>query len=137
MNSFSVDRIYSYDDTNKVISIAGVVSFTEDGVTVEESIEDDGGLGLTFRRQSDGSWLLYGNQRIVRVDADIRIENQMDDTYNDCPNPEKVLHLQEEGPVGDISAVTVSGSDGSSYTLTKPACKKVCRDSLFRDPDLL
>lgn len=53
MNAFSVDRIYSYDDTNKVISIAGVVSFTEDGVTVEENIEDEGGSGLTFRRQSD------------------------------------------------------------------------------------
>ncbi|MCG3113741.1 MAG: hypothetical protein MCM46_18205 [Candidatus Manganitrophus sp. SB1] len=119
MNAFSVDRIYSYDDTNKVVSIAGVVSFTEDGVTVEESIEDEGGSGLTFRRQSDGSWLLYGNQRIVRVDADIRIENRMDDTCGDCTNPVKVLHLQEEGPVGDISGVTVSGSDGSSYTLTE------------------
>lgn len=65
------------------------------------------------------SWLFYGNQRIARVDADIRIENRMDDTCTGCTNPVKVLQLQEEGEVGAITGVTVSGSDGSSYTLVK------------------
>jgi hypothetical protein len=119
LDSFTVDRILSYDDANKVISIAGVATFTQDGVTAEEVIDEEG-QGLVFRGQSNGTWLLYGNQRIARVDADIQMGNQMDvSSCTGCSGPEKVLQLQEEGSVGAITGVTVSGSDGSSYTLTK------------------
>src|SRR6266571_841702 len=38
LNSVQVDRILSYDDTNKIISIAGTVSMTGDGVFMATSV---------------------------------------------------------------------------------------------------
>jgi len=123
MNSITLDRILSYDAANKVISVAGVISLTQGGVIVEERVGEDDHEDL-LRGQPDGSWLFYGNQQIARAQAEIRIENRMDPSCTNCPNPQKILHLQEQGTVGAISGVTVAGG-GQDYTLTKNALQDI------------
>ncbi len=118
LNSATVDGILSYDDKTKVVTVGGAFSVTEEGKTVRHGFNDDG-HGLAFREQSDGAWLLYGNQRLGRVTARIRIENRMDPSCGNCPNPVKVLQLQEEGAAGAIIGVSVKDSLGSSFTLTR------------------
>jgi len=121
VNSITVDLIRSYDSANKVISITGVASITQDGVTVGVTVE--GRLGgddddVILRGQPDGSWLFYGNQQITSTKVKISIDNRMNPSCTNCPNPVKNFRLATDGLVGTISGVTVSG-DGQNYTLAK------------------
>lgn len=113
INTFTVDRILSYDDTNKVVSIVGSVSITVDGVTLNEKFTADD--GFSFKQQADGTWRLYGNQRPASGGLQVEMRT---DVFPPCPQttiscgtfgPRKSINIDVRAEKGTISTVTISG----------------------------
>ncbi len=112
LNSVQVDRILSYDDTNKIISIAGTVSMTVDGVALTEKLTPDD--GFSFRQQTDGKWLLYGNQRPASGGLQVEMRT---DVFPPCPSsttcgtigPRKSINVDVRALKDTISTVAISG----------------------------
>ena len=103
LNSIAVDRTISYDDTNKIISISFVVTRTRNGVTGTERPEGD----FIFKQQAEGTWLLYGNQRL----ADIRVfvELRTDVGPRGTIGPRLHVNVDVRAPKDTVSAITVTG----------------------------
>lgn len=113
VNSFTVDRLLSYDDTNKVVSIVGSVSITVDGVTLNEKFTADD--GFSFKQQAGGTWLIYGNQRPASGGLSVEMRT---DVFPPCPQttiscgtfgPRKSINIDVRAAKGTISTVTISG----------------------------
>lgn len=120
LDSFVIDHVVDFDSTNNIMSIVGLVTFTENGSSVQE-IADEEGDGLVFKKQSNGSWLLYGNQERVRARVNTITERKsLGTTCSDgCDGVYYALEVQVGAPVGDVSSVTLSGLiNGSQQTLS-------------------
>lgn len=120
INSFTVDRLLSYDDTNKIVSIVGRVSITVNGVTLTEKFTADD--GFSFKQQADGTWLLYGNRRPASGGLQVEMRT---DVFPPCPTtttscgttgPRKSINIDVRAAKGTISTVTISG--GGLFTNT-------------------
>ena len=93
VNALTVTRIASYDATNNLIGIVGSVESTVNGVTVMSPIGLGANVGIIFKQESSGSWLLYGDQQEAKTQAYVVSQTQNDissiSTFN-----ELVLQLQ-------------------------------------------
>jgi hypothetical protein len=120
LNSFRADSIVSYDDTNKVLCVIGIVSFTVNGQTFESVVNE--GKGLCFKqRPPDPIWRFFGDQRIAEARADVRLENRSfgDPLCPQCDGIFKVLFLTVNAPKDAVSGASVSGTDGLTEILVK------------------
>ncbi|NKE73776.1 carboxypeptidase-like regulatory domain-containing protein [Candidatus Manganitrophus noduliformans] len=115
IESFIVERVLSFDSTNNIISISGRVILTQDGVTVEEIVDEDGD-GLIFKKQSDGRWLFYGNQERARAQVGVITERRMLGITcpSGCDGVYYALKVQVGAPVGEIASATITGLIGGS-----------------------
>lgn len=114
INSFTVDRIISYDDSAKVVTIVGSVSVTQDGTTLTEKFNADD--GFVFKLQPDGtSWFIYGNQR--PASAGLQVEMRTD-IFRNSPTvgPRQSINVDVRAPQNTVSAVRVTG--GGIFTNT-------------------
>jgi hypothetical protein len=120
LNSFRADSIVSYDDTNKVLTIVGIVSITRNGVTVQE-VMDEHGSGFSFKQQPDGSWRFFGNQLIAHLLVEPAIENRIQADPN-CPQCDGIIRfflISVQAPEGTIASASVNGTDGLEGPLVK------------------
>jgi len=155
INSFTVDRLLSYDDTNKIVSIVGKVSITVDGVTLTEKFTADD--GFSFKQQADGTWLLFGNRRPASGDLQVEMRT---DVFPPCPTtttscgtngPRKSINIDVRAAKGTISTVTISGgglftnanvpksgtTDFEDIAATPTTTLTVEKDAFFLQQDLV
>lgn len=117
-DSFTVDRIRSYDPANQVVCVEALLSGTRDGAAVKEQIDGEGGEGICFKQQADGGWRMHGNQQIA--EASIRggtIHRMTGDPATE--KIVKVLRLEVEGPQS-VASVSAQDSTGASYAFSAP-----------------
>jgi hypothetical protein len=75
INSFTVTRITGFDSTNNLIGIVGTLNYTVGGVTGSNQLGHGSDLGMVFKQEANGSWLLYGDQQQARSNAAIESVN--------------------------------------------------------------
>lgn len=119
LNAFTIDHVLSFDAVNNVISISGKASQTQNGVTVDQLVDEEGD-GLIFKKQTNGSWLFYGNQKRARAQVSYISENRM--TGLSCPSGCDGLYYALQAQLGAVSGVvssaTIAGPiNGSTQTL--------------------
>jgi hypothetical protein len=120
--SVQFDRVVDYNATSGVIKIEGSIAINEAGVAGTEPI---GGPGATdpvhiLKKQADGAWRFYGNQRVARVDVQLAVENNMSDLLClGCSGTSTILQFHANAATGTIKSITVTGSDGKSYIMGK------------------
>lgn len=78
INSFTITGISSYDPTNNLIGVVGTVNATAGGVTVVNPIGLGANVGIVFKEESNGSWLLYGDQQQAKTQAWVISQTQND-----------------------------------------------------------
>ncbi len=93
VNALTVTRIASYDATNNLIGDVGSVESTVNGVTVMSPIGLGANVGMIFKQESNGSWLLYGDQQEAKIQAYIVSQTQNDISSTSAFN-ELILQLQ-------------------------------------------
>ncbi len=93
VNALTVTRIASYDATNNLIGVVGSVESTVNGVTVMSPIGLGANVGMIFKQESNGSWLLYGDQQEAKTQAYIVSQTQNDISSTSAFN-ELILQLQ-------------------------------------------
>ena len=93
VNALTVTRIASYDATNNLIGVVGSVESTVNGVTVMSPIGLGANVGMIFKQESNGSWLLYGDQQEAKIQAYIVSQTQNDISSTSAFN-ELILQLQ-------------------------------------------
>jgi hypothetical protein len=113
INSFTVTRIANFDTTNNLIGIIGTINYTQSGVTGTDQIGDGSDVGLVFKQQADGSWLLYGDQQQAKAHA--VIESVMQNGLNGFTWSGLTLDLQISVPATS-TATPCSSSYASSAT---------------------
>jgi hypothetical protein len=105
INSITLDRVLSYDDSSKVL--AAIVSLdTPFGIMTAE--EKDG--GLAFKKQADGSWKLYGNRRLGSTS--IQVEMRTDKSPGEFIAPRQHVNVDFRPPQGTVNSVTITGGNG-------------------------
>ena len=93
VNALTVTRIASYEATNNLIGVVGSVESTVNGVTVMSPIGLGANVGMIFKQESNGSWLLYGDQQEAKTQAYIVSQTQNDISSTSAFN-ELILQLQ-------------------------------------------
>jgi hypothetical protein len=131
INSITLDRILSYEDTTKVLTVNRISVFHSGGsfqnsggfVSLAPVSEDPqfGATGVSLKQQADGKWLFFGNQQLFSVLLLVQAQNlqQGDPSCSDCDGVLKALTFHASAPVGTVSRVTVSGPDNLFVELTK------------------
>lgn len=116
INAFTIQKLLSYDDANKIVQVAAIASTPEAKLTpvASANLAEGGFVGGTFyKQQVDGSWKIYGNQRIAQADASVLMENRMVST---CPAATCATQELKRGvvaPAGTVTGVTVTGAPGN------------------------
>ncbi|MDE2450269.1 MAG: hypothetical protein KGO22_14940 [Gammaproteobacteria bacterium] len=113
INSFTVSQIATYDSTNNLIGIVGTLSYTVSGVTGLSKLGYGSDLGVIFKEEANGSWLLYGDQQQAKSNASIEsvTNNQLDGTTWSG----QILQLQVAVPAASTST-PCSSTYASSVT---------------------
>lgn len=111
INSFTVTRISSYDSTNNLIGIVGTINYTIGGINGVGSLGDTSGVGMIFKQESNGSWLLYGDQSQAK--SNVYLESLMNNNLDGTTSSGEVLQLQASVP-----AASTSTPCSSSYANT-------------------
>jgi hypothetical protein len=106
ITSLNVSQITSFDSTNNLIGIVGTVNYTLSGISGSSSLGSGTSGGLIFKQESDGSWLMYGDQQQARSDAHIEsvMNNNLDGTTWSGP----VLWLQVQAPAASATTPCTS-----------------------------
>lgn len=78
INSFTITGIASYDPTNNLIGVVGTVNAMAGGVSVANPIGLGANVGIVFKEQSNGGWLLYGDQQQAKTQAWVISQTQND-----------------------------------------------------------
>lgn len=115
INSFTVTRIASFDSTNNLISVIGTINYTVNGATglVNLGNGSNSDAGLSFKEETNGSWLMYGDQQQAKPSAYIEsvMNNQLDGTTQSLQD----LWVQVSVPASS-TATPCSSSYASSIT---------------------
>lgn len=111
INALTVTQITSYDSTNDLIGIVGTVDYTLNGVTGEQTLGNGPEVGMIFKEESNGSWLLYGDQQ--QEEANAFIESVMDNNIDGTTWSGQVLQLQVSAPAASTATPCGSGYAGS------------------------
>lgn len=70
VNSDVVTQIKSYDGSNDLLGVVATLDVTQNGSDFPSELGyGSPDVGLIFKRESDGSWLLYGNQQEANARA--------------------------------------------------------------------
>jgi hypothetical protein len=116
INSFTVTRIASFDSTNNLIGIIGTLNYTVNGVTGLSNLGNGNSsdVGLIFKEETNGSWLMYGDQQQAKPSAYIEsvMNNELDGTTQSLQD----LWLQVSVPASS-TATPCSSSYASSVTV--------------------
>jgi hypothetical protein len=105
VNSFTLDRVISYDDAAEVVA---VVTSLNTSAGIQTANEQDG--GLVFRKQADGTWKLYGNRR--PGESGVNVEMQTDRGPGGVTAPPQRVSVDFRPPQGTVSSVTITGGNG-------------------------
>ena len=126
-SAFTVDRVLKFDTVNNIISIAGIATITQKGVTATQSVNGNGGDGLIFKKQANGSWLMYGNQERARVNqVNVTTDrNRSGLTGTGGDGVYYLLKIEVNAPVGAITSATVSGLIGGANLQNVPLTKSI------------
>ena len=109
VDSFQVTQVKSFDSTNNLIGITGTVVYTAGGLTGSQQIGNGNNAGLLFKQESNGSWLMYGDQQQVKTWAQIWTYTQ--DTTGGTLSSQQ-LYLAAQAPAA--AAVTPCASNYAS-----------------------
>lgn len=102
ISSYTVTRIISYDDANKIISVLGAVAIAQGGQIQTQPIS------LSFKQKSGADlWQLYGNRR--PAETSLQVETRTDVFSGRVDGPKKIINVGVEAPKGAIQAVTITG----------------------------
>lgn len=112
VNAITVSEIVSYDSTNNLIGIVGSVNATVNGTTVINPIGLGANVGMIFKQESNGGWLLYGDQQEVKTQA--YMESQTQNGVNSTSNFDQLI-LQVQAPAAS-TATPCASSYASSAT---------------------
>ncbi len=110
IDSFQVTQVESYDGTNNLIGITGTMVYTAGGVTGSQRIGYGNNAGLLFKQETNGSWLMYGDQQEVKTWAQIWTYTQ--DGVSGNPQTTQELYLAAQAPAA--AAVTPCVSNYAS-----------------------
>jgi len=104
INSVTIDRIVSYDDAAKIVTVGATASVSQGGVTQMQPE----GEPLAFRQQGAGSaWLLYGDQRPAA--GGLQVEWRTDVGPGGTIGPRANINVDLRAPMGVVGSVTLSG----------------------------
>ncbi|MDE2261322.1 MAG: hypothetical protein KGL45_02235 [Gammaproteobacteria bacterium] len=117
INSFTVTQVTSYDSTNNLIGIVGTVNYMANGVTGSTRLGYGSDLGMIFKQETDGSWLLYGDQQQGKSHA--QIVSQMDNNLDGTTWSGEILDLQVSVPA--VSTATPCSSSYATSVTAFPA----------------
>jgi hypothetical protein len=102
INSDIVSRIKSYDGTNDLLGVIPILDVTQNGTRARNRlVYGPPDVGLIFKRESDGSWLLYGNQQ--QAYANTLYENQVIYDAMGNANPAQYLNLAVTVPTASLT----------------------------------
>jgi hypothetical protein len=102
INSDVVSRIKSYDGTNNLLGVVPILDVTQNGNRSRSRlVYGSPDVGLIFKQESDGSWLLYGNQQ--EAYANVQYENQVGYDAMGNANPAQFLNLAVTVPTASLS----------------------------------
>jgi hypothetical protein len=130
ITSLNVSRITSFDSTNNLIGIVGTVNYTAGGISGSSSLGSGTSDGLIFKQESNGSWLMYGDQQEARSDA--YIESVMNNNPDGTTWSGPVLWLQVQAPA--TSATTPCTSSYVSSATVYPATAITATDQNTNTP---
>jgi hypothetical protein len=114
INSFTVTKIASYDSTNNLIGIVGTVNYTVGGANGATNLGNGSDVGMIFKQESNGSWLLYGDQSQAK--SNVYLESVMNNNLDGTTWNGEILQLQASVP-----AASASTPCSSSYANTVTA----------------
>jgi hypothetical protein len=117
INSFTVTRITSYDSTNNLIGIVGTVNYTVNGITGSSRIGYGSDLGMIFKEEAGGGWLMYGDQQQAKSHA--QITSQMNNNLDGTTWSGQTLDVQVSVPAA--STATPCASSYASGVTAFPA----------------
>jgi hypothetical protein len=110
INSIAIDRILSYDDVAKAISVTGTVTLTQGGVTQPQRLPP-----MEFRQQGAGPvWALYGNR--LPAEGGLQVEWRTDVGPGGTLGPRANINVDVRAPTGALASVTLDG--GGIFTNT-------------------
>jgi len=107
LKAFTVDRIVSYDDSDKVIHVVATFSWAQDGQILYRVV-DKGEGGIGFKQQADGSWRFFGNQQVANVQAQAIMVQIMAGGTSDGAYP--LFQLQAIAPTGKLISAQAANS---------------------------
>ncbi|MBI2959222.1 MAG: hypothetical protein HYY28_02825 [Betaproteobacteria bacterium] len=99
-----IDHVNSYDETNQVISVGGIV--TMGGIAEFVNGHEDG-LFILKRQADNTTWLAYGDQRIVK--GHFQVEMRTDRMQGFNAGPRQHVNFDIEAPIGTITSASVMG----------------------------
>jgi hypothetical protein len=102
INSDIVSRIKSYDGTNNLLGVIPILDVTQSGNRSRSRlVYGSPDVGLIFKQESDGSWLLYGNQQ--EAYANVQYDNQVGYDATGNASPAQFLILAVTVPTASLS----------------------------------
>ncbi len=119
IQSFAVTRVQSYDSTNNLIGVTGTLVYTSGGVTGSQVIGNGNSAGLLFKQESNGNWLIYGDQQQVKTWAQIWTYTQ--DTVSGAPQTNQELYVAAQAPAASKAAPCVSSYATSVSVYASPS----------------
>jgi len=105
ISSLTIDRVISYDDSNKVLAVVVTLSSPSGTMTAGER---EG--GLAFKKQVDGSWKLYGHRRLGV--SNVQVEMRTDKTPSGVTAARQNVNVDFRAPQGTVNSVTITGGNG-------------------------
>ncbi|HKA88203.1 MAG TPA: hypothetical protein VKE22_11070 [Haliangiales bacterium] len=122
IDSFSVDRIASYDDAAKVITVNMALVFRQGG----QASANTETMLFTFKQE--GSWLLYGDQKLMRIARAVQMEMRTDSFPGQADTTYRSINVDVEAPTNTITGITISGGPFNNTPVPKSA---VTRTRIF------
>lgn len=109
VDTLQTRRLLSYDSVKGTASVLVKAAFTANGLAVEETVGDVV-EGMTFKKQTNGTWRFYGNQRTAKIRLAVLTETDTTQV------PSSFLQLQLVAPFNLSSAKLISGEvDNTPY----------------------
>jgi hypothetical protein len=116
VNSDVITQVRSYDGSNNLLGVVATLNVTQNGSDFPSELGyGSPDVGLIFKRESDGSWLLYGNQQEANARAQFG-----DDAYypaTGSPGTDEGLRLALLVPAASSTALPCSSAYASSATV--------------------